>query len=216
MTITIGSGSISLIEMVYAYTVFPNMGTRPVVPYFITKVEDAEGKVLFEIDPPEHVNVLKPNTAQIMNDMLINVVENGTGSRAKAIPRPIGAKTGTSNQTRDAWFIGYLPNLVVGVWTGFDDFGINASVGTGAWASGPQWVDFVSSIIDKIPFAVFPVTNGVIYRKVDITKWEPTTELIYENTSFEPYSYEINIDEQDNATGALPAASENSSTGTVN
>ncbi len=216
MSITIGSGSISLIEMVYAYSVFPNMGTRPIVPYFITKVEDAEGKILFEIDAPEHVNVLKPNTAQIMNDMLMNVVENGTGFRAKAIPRPIGAKTGTSNQTRDAWFIGYLPNLVVGVWTGFDDFGINAEVGTGSWASGPQWVDFVSSIIDKIPFAVFPVTNGVIYRKVDTTKWEPTTELMYENTSFEPYSYELNIDEQDNATGPLPAAGGNLSTGTVN
>ncbi|MDR2400650.1 MAG: PBP1A family penicillin-binding protein, partial [Deferribacteraceae bacterium] len=117
-SITIGSGSISLLEIVYAYSVFPNMGTRCASPYFITKIEDADGTVLFEFSPPEHVQVLKPYTAQIMTDILMNVVQNGTASRAKVIRRPIGAKTGTSNKYRDAWFVGFLPNLVVGVWTG--------------------------------------------------------------------------------------------------
>jgi penicillin-binding protein 1A len=192
LSITIGSGSISLLEMVTAYSVFPNMGTRPLSPYFVTRVEDADGNVLFDLLPPEHVNVIRPNTAQIMNDILMNVVERGTGFRAKVIPRPIGAKTGTSNENRDAWFIGYMPNLVVGVWTGFDDFSINVEVGTGSQASGPTWVDFVSAIVDKVPLGIFPVAEGVVYRKVDNTDWEPTSELIFENTSFEPYSYDTN------------------------
>jgi penicillin-binding protein 1A len=187
LSITIGSGSISLLEIVYAYSVFPNMGTRCVTPYFITKIEDTDGNILFEFSPPEHVQVLKPYTAQVMTDILMNVVQNGTASRAKVIHRPIGAKTGTSNKYRDAWFVGFLPNLVVGVWTGFDDYSVNISLGTGAQSSLPTWVEFVGSIVNRIPPAVFPVAQGVKYIKVDNEKWEPVNDAVWENTSFEPY-----------------------------
>lgn len=196
LSVPIGSGSISLDEIVYAYSVFPNMGTRAEMPYFITKVEDSAGEVLYEAEPPAHVDVLQANNAQIMNDILMNVVEKGTGFRAKAIPRPVGAKTGTTNENRDAWFVGYLPNFVVGVWVGFDDFNSTSSVGYGSQTAGPIWVDYVSSVLGSIPPAVFPVAEGVEYRKVDVTGWEQTDELIpSENISFEPY-HVINQDPQ--------------------
>jgi penicillin-binding protein 1A len=207
LSITIGSGSISLLEIVYAYSVFPNMGTRCAAPYFITKIEDADGNILFEFNPPEHIQVLKPYTAQVMTDILMNVVQNGTASRAKVIRRPIGAKTGTSNKYRDAWFVGFLPNLVVGVWTGFDDYSVNVNLGTGAQSSLPTWVEFVGSIVNKIPPAVFPVTQGVKYLKVDNKKWEPVKDAVWGNTSFEPYIEREKIDEADNST--LPVAAAN-------
>jgi penicillin-binding protein 1A len=202
-SITIGSGSISLLEIVYAYSVFPNMGSRCITPYFITKIEDSDGSVLYEFAPPEHVQVLKPYTAQVMTDILMNVVQNGTASRAKVIQRPIGAKTGTSNKYRDTWFVGFLPNLAVGVWTGFDDFSVDVNLGTGAQSSLPTWVEFVGSIAGDIPPAVFPVTKGVRYLKVDNKKWEPTNDAVWENTSFEPY---IEAAEVDNITTAAPNA----------
>ncbi|MDR0454720.1 MAG: PBP1A family penicillin-binding protein [Deferribacteraceae bacterium] len=188
LSITIGSGSVSLLEMVYAYSVFPNMGTRPANPYFVTKIEDSEGNILYEMSPPAHVRVIRPDTAHIMTDILINVVENGTGARAKAIPRPIGAKTGTTNENRDTWFIGFMPNFVVGVWMGFDEFRELGSE-TGSQAAAPVWVEFVNSVLPYIPRAVFPVADGVIYRKVDLINWEPTDKLESENISFEPYSF---------------------------
>jgi penicillin-binding protein 1A len=200
LSITIGSGSISLLEMVYAYSVFPNMGTRCAAPYFITKIEDTDGNILFEFEPPEHIQVLKPYTAQVMTDILMNVVQNGTASRAKVIRRPIGAKTGTSNKYRDAWFVGFLPNLVVGVWTGFDDYSVDVNLGTGAQSSLPTWVEFVSAIVGKIPPAVFPVTQGVKYIKVDNKNWEPVSDAIWEDTSFEPYIEENLPGAHDNQT----------------
>jgi penicillin-binding protein 1A len=189
LTVPIGSGSIPLIEMVYAYTTFPNMGTRPERPFFVTRVEDIDGEVIFEATQPPQVPVISANTAMVMNDILQNVVEKGTGFRAKEIARPVGAKTGTTNENRDAWFIGYLPNLVVGVWVGFDEF--DNAVGYGGSVAAPVWVSFMRSIIRTVPAAVFPAAKGVVYRKMDVRTWEPTNELIqYENGSFEPYVFE--------------------------
>jgi penicillin-binding protein 1A len=189
MSITLGSGAISLQEMVYAYSTFPNMGTRPANPYFVTKVQDSDDNILYEIAPPEHIEVIKPKTAQIMTDLLVNVVENGTGRRANAVHRPIGAKTGTSNENRDTWFMGFMPNLVVGVWVGFDDFQTGVA-SAGAQSAGPAWVEFVDAIAPTLPLEVFPVAEGVLYQRVDLNTLEPTTEFVGENISFEPYSVE--------------------------
>ncbi|GAB7140660.1 PBP1A family penicillin-binding protein [Deferribacterales bacterium RsTz2092] len=189
LSITIGSGTLSLMEMVYAYCTFPNLGTRPERPYFITKVEDIDGNVLFEAEVPSQVNVIRQETAQVMIDVLMNVVERGTGYRARAIPRPVGAKTGTTNENRDAWFVGFLPNLSVGVWMGFDDFSSPYSVGYGSPVSGPVWVDYVSAVLPRLPREVFPVAgSGVLYRKTDMSNWEATDDILpSEDISFEPY-----------------------------
>ncbi|MDR2884119.1 MAG: PBP1A family penicillin-binding protein [Deferribacteraceae bacterium] len=203
LSVTIGSGSISLQEMVYAYTTFPNMGKRPSSPYFVTKVEDSDGNILFEIAPPEHVDVIKPKTAQIMTDLLINVVEQGTGARAKAIHRPVGVKTGTTNENRDTWFVGFLPNLVVGVWVGFDEFKTGMAA-AGAQSAGPAWVEFVNAVVPTLPLAVFPVAEDVLYQRVNLDTMEPTNDFIGENISFEPYSIEPPPPVDDNATDTPP------------
>jgi penicillin-binding protein 1A len=204
MSITIGSGSVSLMEMVYAYSAFPNMGTRVEKPYFVTKIEDSDGNVLYDIPKPQHVEVMKPATAQVMTDILVNVVEKGTAFRAKAITRPVGAKTGTSNEGRDAWFMGFMPNLAVGVWAGFDDFGSKVAVGYGSQNAGPTWVDFVVSVLPYVKPAVFPVAEDVEYKKVDIETWEPTDELNAGMISFEPYLLEDAAEETtDNVSAGL-------------
>jgi penicillin-binding protein 1A len=185
LSISIGSGTIPLIEMVYAFSVFPNMGTR-VQPYFVTKIEDIDGNVLEEFEPSEPVRVIKPETAQIIVDMMMNVVENGTGKRAKVLHRPVGGKTGTTNDFRDAWFLGYLPNVVTGVWVGFDDFKKIGTSMTGANVALPAWVDYMQQNLDRFDYAVFPVTDQVTYMKVD-SQTHKITDSYSTDFSFEPF-----------------------------
>ncbi|BAI80142.1 penicillin-binding protein 1A [Deferribacter desulfuricans SSM1] len=185
LSISIGSGSISLIEMVYAYSAFANLGKR-VSPYFIKKINDNSDNVTYEETPPELIDTIKPSTAHIMSDLLINVVENGTGRKAKSIPRIIGGKTGTTNEYRDAWFIGVMPNIITGVWTGFDDFKPLGRLETGSRAALPAFVSYTKKIIDFIPFEEFPVSNDITYYKVDKNTHKITDSYSTEYT-FEPF-----------------------------
>ncbi|WP_246798676.1 penicillin-binding protein 1A [Deferribacter autotrophicus] len=185
LSISIGSGSISLMEMVYAYSTFANLGMR-VQPYFVKMVVDNNGEILVEEVPHDKIEVLKPSTAHIMSDILINVVENGTGRRAKVIPRIIGGKTGTTNEYRDAWFIGVMPNIVTGVWTGFDDFKPIGRLETGSRAALPAFVSFTKAIVDYLPFKEFPVSSDVTYYKVDLNTHKITDSYSTE-FSFEPF-----------------------------
>lgn len=185
LSISIGSGSISLIEMVYAYSAFANLGKR-VSPYFIKKINDNSDNVIYEETPPELIDTIKPSTAHIMSDLLINVVENGTGRKAKSTPRIIGGKTGTTNEYRDAWFIGVMPNIITGVWTGFDDFKPLGRLETGSRAALPAFVSYTKRIIDFIPFEEFPVSNDITYYKVDKNTHKITDSYSTEYT-FEPF-----------------------------
>ncbi|MGA1846646.1 penicillin-binding protein 1A [Deferribacter abyssi] len=185
LSISIGSGSISLMEMVYAYSTFANLGLRA-QPYFVKMIVDSNSGVLVEEFPPDKVKVLEPSTAHIMSDILINVVENGTGRRAKVIPRIIGGKTGTTNEYRDAWFIGVMPNIITGVWTGFDNFKPIGRLETGSRAALPAFVSFTKSIVDFLPFKEFPVSIDVTYYKVDLNTHKITDSYSTE-FSFEPF-----------------------------
>ena len=121
----LGASEMNLLDLTTIYAVIWNDG-ETVRPYSITKIKDVHGNVIYERDPSEEIKVLSSQTIDYMQDLLREVVTNGTGKRAYT-KNVLGGKTGTSNDNRDAWFIGATPNYVMGVWVGRDD---NTSMGS--------------------------------------------------------------------------------------
>lgn len=185
LSISLGSGSAPLFELVNAFSVFSNLGYR-VQPLIVDRIEDGKGNILKEFSSTEKLQVIKPETAQIMNEIMENVIESGTGRRAKVLNRPIGGKTGTTNDFKDAWFVGYLPNVVAGVWVGHDDFKTIGNSMGGANTALPVWVEFMNTSLSKFPYAVFPVAEDVMYFKVD-PRTNKITDGYTQEFSFEPY-----------------------------
>lgn len=115
----LGASEMTLLDLTTIYSVIWNDG-KSVHPYSINKITDSGGRVLYERNPSEEMTVLQPQTVEYMKEMLYEVVTKGTGKRAYT-PNVFGGKTGTSNDNRDAWFIGTIPDYVMGVWVGRDD-----------------------------------------------------------------------------------------------
>jgi penicillin-binding protein 1A len=152
LPIALGAADVTLIEMVSAYSTFPNDGVR-VVPQMIRRVTDYEGNVLEE-NLPELRDVIPPETAQIMVDLMQEPVRSGTATKAQELKRPVAGKTGTTNDFTDAWFIGYTPSLVAGAWIGFDEKVTLGDKETGGKAALPIWIDFMREVYkDKPPEA---------------------------------------------------------------
>lgn len=126
----LGASEMTLMDLTTIYAVIWNSGMS-VRPYSITKITDPSGAVLYERNPSDPMQILQPQTVSHMTQMLSAVVTSGTGRRAAASGHVIGGKTGTSNNNRDAWFIGATPELVIGVWMGNDDFSPMSSKITG-------------------------------------------------------------------------------------
>jgi penicillin-binding protein 1A len=168
LSLALGASGVSLLELVRAYAVFAAQGNRP-EPLFVTKVVDRDGKVLEEIQPVVTPQVISPETAFLMTDMLTSVVKDGTAQRVKALGRPVAGKTGTTNDLRDAWFVGYTPVLVTGVWVGFDDLRFSLGAGeTGARAAAPVWLDFMQQAVKGEPVRTFPPSPpGIVFVKID-------------------------------------------------
>jgi len=165
LSIALGSSGVSLLELVTAYSVFANQGVL-VPPSFITRILDRDGNVLEEQRPgPE--KVIDKATAFIMTNLLQGVVEHGTGRRIRALNRPAAGKTGTTNDLFDAWFVGYTPRYVTGVWVGFDEEAPLGKGETGARAASPIWLSFMQEILKDKPVRVFPVPDGVVFAKID-------------------------------------------------
>jgi penicillin-binding protein 1A len=148
--VALGVSDISLYEMLWAYTMFPNQGinTRPI---FITRIEDKNGALIKNF-APESKELISANTAYTMVKMMQGVVDWGTGKRMRYrynIPGDIAGKTGTTNKQADAWFIGYTPQILCGSWVGCDDrvfrFGSEA-LGQGAAAALPIWAYFMRRV----------------------------------------------------------------------
>lgn len=117
----LGASEMTLLDLTNIYAVIWNNG-KSVRPYSINKITDMRGQTLYERNPSEPIEILNPTTVEYMTTMLADVVApGGTGGRARA-PGVLGGKTGTSNENRDAWFVGATENLVIGVWMGNDDF----------------------------------------------------------------------------------------------
>ena len=157
LSLALGSSEVTLLEMTRAYGVFAAKGVL-FDSVFITKVVDRNGNVIYDYEN-EKLNqahqVISENSAFIMASLMKGVVEHGTGYRVKAIGRPVAGKTGTSNDQMDAWFIGYTPHWVCGVWTGFDQKKKIGEKETGGVVSAPTWLYFMTDFLnyrDKVDY----------------------------------------------------------------
>jgi penicillin-binding protein 1A len=173
LSMALGSSSISLYELTRAYAVFANQG-NVFKPIFIKKILDRDGNLLEEnlalYYPKEssgEERILTPQTAFLITYLLQGVVQHGTGWRARSLGRPVAAKTGTTDQFMDAWFIGYTSELITGVWAGFDEERSLGENETGARAASPIWVSFMSKILKDKPTKDFPVPEGMEFMKID-------------------------------------------------
>ena len=165
LTLALGTPNLTLLQMVQAYAVFCAHGVR-VEPLAITRILDRDG-TLVEENSPQLYQALNPQTAYLMTSLLQSVVEEGTGKKVSALNRPCAGKTGTTNDFRDAWFIGFTPQLVTGAWVGYDD---NASLGkreTGGVVAAPIWLNFMQQVVKDIPVKLFEVPEGVVFAKIN-------------------------------------------------
>jgi len=142
LPVALGSAEITLVEQTSAFSVFPNDGVR-IVPRYITRVTDYDGRVLEE-DFPEIKDAIKSRTARILTSMLREVVLHGTAVAAAKTPFPIAGKTGTTNDFTDAWFVGFSPTVTCGVWIGYDEKKSLGAKETGARAALPVWMQFMN------------------------------------------------------------------------
>ncbi len=151
--------------MVRAYGVLANQGKK-VTPYFIRKIVDRTGNV-FEETKVQAEQVIDPRIAFMTTYVMQDVVESGTGRRVKSIGRPVAGKTGTTNDIRDAWFIGFTPSLITGVWIGFDQEKSLGKHEVGGRAAAPIWLYFMEKALQGKPVEAFPVPEGIVFVKVD-------------------------------------------------
>jgi penicillin-binding protein 1A len=165
LSIALGSSEVTLLELVRAYAVFASGGYLP-EPIFVTKITDHEGN-LIEEKTPSAVPTLSPQTAYLMTSMLQEVVRRGTGRRARALGRPVAGKTGTTNETMDAWFVGFTPDLVAGAWVGFDEKKPLGRHETGARAALPLWLEFMQQALEAKPVSDFPIPDGIVCLHID-------------------------------------------------
>jgi len=195
LSLALGSSPLSLLELTRAYAMFAAGGKR-VVPSFIRRVVDANGHVLLEnvalgdaplpevlpeakapVDlvaaggAPSEANEpgLTPEEAFLATDLLRAVITDphGTGGRARELGRPIAGKTGTTNEQADAWFVGYSPDVVTGVWVGHDESRFLGWGETGAHAALPIWLEFMQAATAERPVRDFPVPEGIVFARVD-------------------------------------------------
>ena len=186
LSIALGTSGVSMVELTAGFGVFADGGER-IKPIFIKKIVTMKGEVLEENTPyveleekedeeetPESPSpvqrerVISPQNAFIMTHLLEGVVQHGTGQRAKVLGRPLAGKTGTSSDYADAWFIGYTPSLLASVWVGFDDKTSLGKGETGARASLPIWISFMSQALKDTPIENFKVPQGIALMKVNI------------------------------------------------
>jgi penicillin-binding protein 1A len=165
LSIALGSSGLSLLELTGAYSIFANQGFL-VKPVFVLKILDRDGNILEE-NIPERKKVIEKSTAYIMTSLLESVVQNGTGRRVRALGRPVAGKTGTTNDLFDAWFMGYTPEYVTGVWVGFDDEAPLGKSETGSRAASPIWLAFMKRVLDDRPVRVFQPPEGVVFANID-------------------------------------------------
>ncbi|MBR9976962.1 MAG: penicillin-binding protein, partial [Bacteroidetes bacterium] len=170
-SLAIGTSEVVPLQLISSYGAFANEGIYA-KPFAIIRIEDRDGRVI-ENNTSEIREVLSKETAFIMSSMLRSVMNGGTGSGTRRwFSGPAGGKTGTTQDYADAWFIGFTPNLVAGVWTGFDDRRVTftGSYGQGSVAAAPIWGRFMEYVYtDKriaLPVRDFIVPEGVIQKKI--------------------------------------------------
>jgi penicillin-binding protein 1A len=184
---SLGAGDTRLIDMVTAYSVFVNGGMK-VSPYLIEQIQDRYGKSLYKnndsscigckvakysenLDVPtindDRIRVLDELTAYQMVSIMQGVVQRGTGARLAGLKKNLAGKTGTTNENKDAWFVGFSPDMVVGVYVGFDDPRTLGKVETGAQAALPIFYDFMKEALKDKPNYDFRIPQGIKFVRIN-------------------------------------------------
>lgn len=191
LTLTLGTSGVTLLEMVRSYATIANYGTK-MRPVYIKKIESPQGE-LMEENFPQGEKVISAQTAFCMIDLFKKTVDMGTGQRIRwlGFDRPCAGKTGTvgwtgeeeTDKTTDAWFIGFTPGLIAGVWIGKDDGSPLGKNITGSVGAIPVWTEFMKKSLKGKPVKDFSFPSGVIYKKIDVDTGYIATEAC-ENTQW--------------------------------
>ena len=171
LTLALGAGAVTPLQMAGAYAVFANGGYK-INPYLISKITDADGKILSQVIPEEAGNeanrVIDERNAFLMDSMLKDVVRFGTATKALILKRPdIAGKTGTTNDSFDAWFAGYQTKLVGIAWIGYDQPKNLGNKETGGGLALPIWIGYMQKALKEIPIEDRPIPNGIIQAEGD-------------------------------------------------
>jgi len=165
LSMALGTSGVTLLEMVRSYGNFANGGKR-VRPFFIQKIVDRTGNIVEEKGPVVE-QVIDPGISYITSHLLQWVVKSGTGWRVRALGRPVAGKTGTTDDLKDAWFMGFTPSLVAGVWVGFDDLQPLGKHETGSREASPIFLYFMEKALAGTPVESFSPPEGVVFAKID-------------------------------------------------
>jgi penicillin-binding protein 1A len=176
LSLALGTSGVKLINLTAAYSVFPNKG-KLIEPYGVVEVMDANGRLVWRVKPQKKA-VMSRESAAIITDMLRSVIQNGTAKKAKVIQRPIAGKTGTTDEFKDALFIGFSPSITTGVWVGQDTFATIGKGETGARAALPIWIEFMQKALLKRPVQYFDIPDDVVKVSID-----PSTGLLTKDDS---------------------------------
>ena len=184
LTMALGAGSVTPLQMATGYSVFANGGFR-INPYLITKVTDAMGKVLSDYTPieqEESVRAISARNAFVMSSLLQEVTRSGTASKAQSTLKrnDIYGKTGTTNDSMDAWFAGYHPTLTAVTWIGYDTPRKLGDRETGGGLSLPVWIQYMQTALKNTPVAELSAPAGVVYEAGDwfFTEFSRTTGIL--------------------------------------
>ena len=192
LSLALGTASLSPLANAAAYSMFTN-GGKKVQAYFIEKITDRSGKVIFE-KPIENENeneIIDSRIAFIIKNILQEAAKRGTAKKIKELNRDdFAGKTGTTNNAESTWFTGFNDSIVVSVWVGFDKPKSLGNREFGSTTALPIWVDFVESNIDSIPKDETLLPSGLVSVKIDESSGKRATEG-WKNTLFEYYLEEF-------------------------
>lgn len=200
LSLPLGANEVTMLELASAYGVFANAGKR-VEPTGIISIEDRDGTPLYEHKITER-RVYNANLIAALVDMMKGIVKYGTGKNA-TLPRPVAGKTGTTSDYRDAWFVGFVPQLVCATWVGNDDNSPTYKM-TGGWVPARMWREFMKEALSKVPPQDFPRPKGLVQRKVNwksgklATEYSPEESVTVEKywKGKEPQEYDSAEDNQ--------------------
>ncbi|MBW2145537.1 MAG: PBP1A family penicillin-binding protein [Deltaproteobacteria bacterium] len=166
LSLVLGSADVTLVELTSVYATLANGGVWQ-EPFAVREIQDRKGETIFRARPKAR-EALSAEDAHIVIDMLKGVIESGTGRKARVLGRPLAGKTGTTNDFRDAWFIGFSPRVVAGVWVGNDDHSPLGNRETGARAALPIWISFMEKALSGTPVEDFVPPPDLV--EIDIDK----------------------------------------------